>query len=53
MFDKDGKPYIVECNSQPMINKYAYGKAADLSYYVRLCNLFKSGARLKVEQIVR
>ena len=48
MFDPKQKPYICECNSQPMINKYAYGKYADPEFYVRICKLLKSSIRLKI-----
>ena len=42
LFNKEQKPYIVECNSQPMIDKYAYGKFADPRFYIRICKLLKS-----------
>ncbi len=48
MFDSRGKPFVVECNSQPMIDKYAFGKYVDLSFYHRLLGAIKSGVKIKV-----
>ncbi|MBR9691310.1 ATP-grasp domain-containing protein, partial [Candidatus Woesearchaeota archaeon] len=50
MFDAKGKPYIVECNSQPMIDKYAFGKFADLSFYDRMLDTIKKSIPIKVVQ---
>lgn len=52
LIDKSGKPFIVECNSQPMIDKYAFGKYADVSFYDRMCEAMKKGVELKVVKIV-
>jgi glutathione synthase/RimK-type ligase-like ATP-grasp enzyme len=48
LFDTKGKPYIVECNSQPMIDKYAFGKYAMLTFYDRFIESVKSGIRVKI-----
>ncbi|MBD3248949.1 ATP-grasp domain-containing protein [Candidatus Woesearchaeota archaeon] len=48
LFDSNGKPYIVECNSQPMIDKYAFGKYANISFYDRVIEALKSGIRVKI-----
>jgi len=48
LFDKKGKPYVVECNSQPMIDKYAFGKYADPSFYDRLLETIKISVPVKV-----
>ena len=48
LFDEKGNPYIVECNSQPMIDKYAFGKYAMITFYDRVLEAMKSGIKLKV-----
>ncbi|MEE9525494.1 MAG: hypothetical protein V3V78_02700, partial [Candidatus Woesearchaeota archaeon] len=48
MFDPKGKPYIVECNSQPMIDKYAFGKYANPSFYDRLLETIKVSIPIKI-----
>ena len=48
LMDKNQKPYIVECNSQPMIDKYAFGKYADLSFYDRLFEVMKRSIKIKI-----
>lgn len=53
IFDEKGRPFIVECNSQPMIDKYAYGKYADPSYYERICKLLRSNIKIKVKNEIR
>ena len=50
LIDKSGKPFIVECNSQPMIDKYAFGKYADVSFYDRMCEAMKK-IELKVVNV--
>ena len=52
LFNKKGKPYIVECNSQPMIDKYAFGKYADLSFFDRLCKIMEQGIKVKVLETI-
>lgn len=53
IFDKKGNPFVVECNSQPMINKYAYGKYADPEFYTRICKVLKSAIRIKIVQTIK
>ncbi len=48
LFDKKGRPYIVECNSQPMIDKYAFGKYANISFYDRVIEALKTGIRVRI-----
>jgi len=48
LFDEKGKACVVECNSQPMIDKYAFGKYADLSFYDRFLETIKQGVPMKV-----
>ena len=50
LFDKEQKPYVVECNSQPMIDKYAYGKWKDLGFYDRMFECMNKGLKVKVYQ---
>jgi glutathione synthase/RimK-type ligase-like ATP-grasp enzyme len=48
LIDKNQKPYIVECNSQPMIDKYAFGKYAHLDFYDRILEVMRKGIKIKV-----
>lgn len=48
LIDNKGRAYIVECNSQPMIDKYAFGKYADLNFYDRLFDCIKSSAKIRI-----
>ncbi len=48
LFNEKGMPYIVECNSQPMIDKYAFGKYADPSFYDRLLETIRISIPVKV-----
>ena len=52
MFNTKGKPYIVECNSQPMIDKYAFGRYADTSFYDRLFETIKVSIPIKIVEKV-
>lgn len=48
LFDDKGKPYIVECNSQPMIDRYAFGKYAMIDFYDRVIQALKRGIETRV-----
>lgn len=48
LINKKQKPYIVECNSQPMIDKYAFGKYAHLNFYDRIFALMRTGIKIKI-----
>ena len=52
LFDGKGKPFIVECNSQPMIDKYAYGKYARIDFYDRVIQAIASGIKVKVVRTI-
>lgn len=49
LFNCKGKPYIVECNSQPMIDKYAFGKYANIDFYDRVIDALKSGIKIRAK----
>lgn len=46
VFNEKGIPYIVECNSQPMIDKYAFGKYAMIDFYDRILDALKAGIKV-------
>ncbi|MBW2995894.1 ATP-grasp domain-containing protein [Candidatus Woesearchaeota archaeon] len=48
VLNSKGKPFIVECNSQPMIDKYAFGPYARITFYDRVIEAIKSGIKIKV-----
>jgi len=52
LIDKNQKPHIVECNSQPMIDKYAFGKYADLTFYDRMFAVIRKEIKIKVLETV-
>jgi len=52
LVNEKGKAYIVECNSQPMIDKYAFGKYVDLKFYDRLFEVMKTGIKIKVIETI-
>jgi len=52
LIDENQRPYIVECNSQPVIDRYAYGKYADLSFYDRILKIMKAGIKIKVVETI-
>jgi len=52
LIDENQTPYIVECNSQPMIDKYAFGKYANLSFYDRILEVMKKSIKIKVIETV-
>lgn len=52
LFDKNQKPYIVECNSSPTLHRYAYGKYKKPEYFDDLLDAIKRGVRLKVKNLV-
>lgn len=49
IFDKNQNPYIVECNSAPVIRRYAFGKYKMPSFFDRILSAIKSGIKVKVE----
>ena len=53
LFDKKGRCYIVECNSQPMIDKYAFGKYADLTFYNRFLETIKVSIPIKIAKTIK
>jgi len=52
LFDGKGNSFIVECNSQPMIDKYAYGKYAKIDFYDRVIQAIKSGINIKATKTI-
>ena len=52
LIDKNQNPFIVECNSQPMIDKYAFGKYAHLDFYDRILEIMKKGIKIKVIETI-
>jgi glutathione synthase/RimK-type ligase-like ATP-grasp enzyme len=48
VFNEKGKPFIVECNSQPMIDKYAFGRYARITFYDRVIEAIKTGIKIEV-----
>jgi glutathione synthase/RimK-type ligase-like ATP-grasp enzyme len=49
IFNRYNRPYIVECNSSPIIVRYAAGKYKRLSFYDTMFKTMLSGVKLKVE----
>lgn len=50
MFDEKGRPFIVECNSSPVIKRYAYGKYKQPEFFDRIFEAMKAGIRVKVTE---
>jgi len=50
IFDKNQRPYIIECNGSPTMYRYAYGKYKRVSYYDHVIEAIKSGIKIKVVQ---
>jgi len=50
IFDKDHKPYIVECNSSPTIKRYAYGRYAKREFFDSMFKTMISGIKMKVKE---
>lgn len=50
MFDENKRPFIVECNSSPVIKRYAYGKYKDPNFFCRMFDSMISGMKVKVAE---
>jgi glutathione synthase/RimK-type ligase-like ATP-grasp enzyme len=48
LFDEKQNPHIVECNSSPVIQRYAFGKYRMPEFYDRLLAAIKSGIKVRV-----
>lgn len=53
LIDEKQRPYIVECNSQPMINRYAFGTYSRLEFYDAMFNAMKTGIKIKIVETIR
>ncbi len=52
LVDGNQNPFIVECNSQPMINRYAFGAYKKPEFFDRMLEAMKQSIRLKVVETV-
>lgn len=48
LFDKNQQPYIVECNSSPVIYRYAYGRFARPEFYDSILKTIKKNIKMKI-----
>ncbi|MBW2977320.1 ATP-grasp domain-containing protein [Candidatus Woesearchaeota archaeon] len=48
VFDKNQRPYVIECNGSPTMHRYAYGRYRRISYYDHVLEAIKSGIKLKI-----
>lgn len=48
LFDKNQKPYIVECNSSPTLHRYGYGKYKRTEFFDDIFAAIKSRIKMKV-----
>lgn len=49
IFNPEGRPYIVECNSSPVIKRYAYGEYRNPEFFDRILEAMAHGIKIKVE----
>ena len=52
LFDEKQIPFIVECNSSPVIQRYAYGKFAKPEFYDSILKTIKKNIKLKVVETI-
>jgi len=52
VFDKNQRPYAIECNGSPTMHRYAYGKYRRISYFNHVLDAIKSGIKLKIVKTI-